>query len=46
VGQRSCHGDRNCGGDTDPVSGSPLPVELAEASERIRVVIQEKIRNI
>ena len=32
VGRRPCYGDRNCGGDTDPVSGGSLPVEPAEAS--------------
>ena len=32
VGRRPCYGDRNCGGDTGPVSGGSLPVEPAEAS--------------
>ena len=35
VGRSTGNGDRNDGRDPDPVSGSPLPVESAEAQERV-----------
>ena len=35
VGRGACHGDRDCGGHTDTLSGCTLQVESAEATERI-----------